>query len=479
MTMQIEDIPSSLRDAVQGALAAVEGRFTVRGLVGAGAFSAVFQAVDRGTGVERVLKITPYRAGIPEGYVEHLVATTEALPQGTPGLLLALEAITTEHGLIQVFESLPSARDLTSFSQDHPLRPDEVFEVVAQLADALCVMHKAGVLHADVKPQNILVASTDPLRVVLSDFGWATRTREDEVLILGTYEYLHPALRQGLSMDTDPHRVSIRAALGSYIDIYSLGVVALKLLARSLGISSSVSRLDLNPNQIAAEVASGSVELAGGISRFLVRCLEVEPSAAMDLACDLGIDARLLSTGFAERSLVQRPRRQESAELERIGAAALRVFEATAAIIVELGGASVVSAQPDFDELSALLQDFTRRGRRTWIAAVSMTVTAFVLTVGLIVTAVVIGMTTGSDGWTIAFGSGGAALGVGTLLWRPFDRVYRAHILSTQIELIAMRAVTALRSGNDPDGQRQVFDEALAQLGSVFERHGAPDEKGK
>src|SRR4029077_17612117 len=71
-----------------------------------------------------------------------------------------------------------------------------------------------GVVHWDLKPANILVASDDPFRIVLADFGFAT----DELFLDtfgGTYDYIAP-------------EVYARGCYTSSVDLWSLGVVVLR-----------------------------------------------------------------------------------------------------------------------------------------------------------------------------------------------------------------------------------------------------------
>jgi tetratricopeptide (TPR) repeat protein len=92
----------------------------------------------------------------------------------------------------------------------------QAVEVVAVLADALATVHHAGIVHGDVKPENVMVESLDPARVMLVDFGLAMRDRG------GTALYAAPELLRGA---TGP---SMSA------DVYGLGLMLWEMLHRGL-----------------------------------------------------------------------------------------------------------------------------------------------------------------------------------------------------------------------------------------------------
>jgi formylglycine-generating enzyme required for sulfatase activity/serine/threonine protein kinase len=97
----------------------------------------------------------------------------------------------------------------------------KVADLVAQLADALAAAHEAGVIHRDVKPQNVLIAPDD--RPKLTDFGLA-RVVDDAVIsrsgeFAGTYAYMSPEQVTAKRMGLD-HRS----------DVFSLGIVLYELL---------------------------------------------------------------------------------------------------------------------------------------------------------------------------------------------------------------------------------------------------------
>ena len=100
------------------------------------------------------------------------------------------------------------------------MKPRTAIEVALQVADALSAAHERGVVHRDIKPQNILIAESGAIKV--ADFGIAKMMELDTLtqtrLVLGTARYMSP--EQALS-----------GPVGPASDLYSLGVVLYEMLS--------------------------------------------------------------------------------------------------------------------------------------------------------------------------------------------------------------------------------------------------------
>lgn len=116
----------------------------------------------------------------------------------------------------------------TRLDRERRLAPEAAVAVVADVADGLAAAHAAGVVHRDVKPENVLLDMQGPLGpggshpALLTDFGVAklidTPRRTRATKIIGTPDYLAPEIVEGL-----PPRASV--------DIYALATVLYELLA--------------------------------------------------------------------------------------------------------------------------------------------------------------------------------------------------------------------------------------------------------
>ena len=107
--------------------------------------------------------------------------------------------------------------------QEGPLSPERATEITLQVAKALSVAHKKGVIHRDIKPQNILLNKAGEAKV--TDFGIAraatATTMTQAGSVMGTVHYISP--EQALGEQATPRS-----------DLYSLGVVLYEMLAGEL-----------------------------------------------------------------------------------------------------------------------------------------------------------------------------------------------------------------------------------------------------
>jgi len=109
--------------------------------------------------------------------------------------------------------------DLDQRIREGALPPEEALQLTSRIADALGYAHRHGVIHRDVKPENILFSSDGD--VMLADFGIARQIQQETSLtrgfVIGTPPYMSPEQMAGEKLDNNS-------------DFYSLGVVLYEML---------------------------------------------------------------------------------------------------------------------------------------------------------------------------------------------------------------------------------------------------------
>ncbi len=158
--------------------------------------------------------------------------------------------------------------------------------LVLQITDALTYLHDSGIIHLDLKPENIIITPQGRVKVI--DFGYATRENlpdllaEDLPLPHGTPYYIAPEQLVG-------HRREKRS------DIYSLGVILYEMVTGRLPHAPSTSlstttRQRLKNDPVPPRYFEPS--LAPQIQQIILKCLERKPADRYDSAAALAEDLR-------------------------------------------------------------------------------------------------------------------------------------------------------------------------------------------
>lgn len=99
----------------------------------------------------------------------------------------------------------------------------ERLDVLVAIADGMAAVHRAGISHGDVKPENILLSASG--RVVLMDLGLVRAAYEpDRGIVAGTPDYMAPEIFSGRQLGTERHLA----------DVYAFGILAYRVLAGTL-----------------------------------------------------------------------------------------------------------------------------------------------------------------------------------------------------------------------------------------------------
>jgi signal transduction histidine kinase/tetratricopeptide (TPR) repeat protein len=290
----------------------VGGRYRVLALRGSGAEASVYLATDLFTGREVALKLgsperlaTEYRRCASLSH-PHL-ARAIALWHGAGSASLALEY---------------GAEDLSALRG----RGEElVVRHVAEIARALGYLHRSGIVHADLKPQNaVLAGSPGSRRALLVDLGFAGVKPSAR----GSLEYAAPEVLEGAAPDVAS-------------DLYSLGVTLYELLAGNnpFAAATPVEAIRARFESIPPARASPGVQAV--ISKLLAREPRSRYAAADEvieaLAAATGLPLEMEGEGLSPDRIALGGFYGRDAELARLEAAGRRAGQGNGAQILVLG----------------------------------------------------------------------------------------------------------------------------------------------
>ncbi|MBV2354341.1 serine/threonine protein kinase [Streptomyces sp. J2-1] len=210
-----------------------------------------------------------------------------------PHIVTVRDLVVDGNDLALVMDLVRGTDLRTRLERERRLAPEAAVAIVADIADGLAAAHAAGVVHRDVKPENVLLDMRGPLGpggshpALLTDFGVAKlidsprRTRATK--IIGTPDYLAPEIVEGL-----PPRAAV--------DIYALATVLYELLAGFTPFGGG------HPGAVLRRHVTETVVPLPGIPeelwQLLVQCLAKAPASrlrASELAARLREQLPLLA----------------------------------------------------------------------------------------------------------------------------------------------------------------------------------------
>ena len=199
----------------------VGGRYALIGLLGSGGMGRVYRAHDDLLDREVALKVLADHHATAHEFVERFEREARSVASLVhPRIVKVYDSGKDEDGSPFMAMELVTGGTLKDRIQaEGPIPPREAAGIVLQVAEALGAAHAAGIVHRDVKPENVLLTKEGDVKV--ADFGIARATEATAMthtsMILGTAPYLSPEQASG-----EP--------VGPAGDLYSLGVVLYEAL---------------------------------------------------------------------------------------------------------------------------------------------------------------------------------------------------------------------------------------------------------
>lgn len=255
------------------------GRYEILHLLGEGGMGAVYKARDRELDRSVALKLIR-----PE-----LASNPSILARFKQELLLSRQV--THKNVIRIFDlgdadgvkfitmEFVEGRDLRSLIlEQKKFSPEAAVDIMQQVCQALEAAHGTGVIHRDLKPQNIM--REDNGRIVVMDFGLA-RTMDGDGMtqtgaLVGTMEYMSP--EQALAKDLDQRS-----------DIFAAGLILYELLTGKTPFKaeSALASLIKRTQERAIPVSDHDDTIPGALSGIVSKCLERDPALRYQNANEL------------------------------------------------------------------------------------------------------------------------------------------------------------------------------------------------
>jgi eukaryotic-like serine/threonine-protein kinase len=282
---------------------AISARYAVKRMIGRGGMGIVFLARDRR--LERLVAIKtlpPQLAGDPALRERFLRETRTAGAMSHPNIVPIHGADEVDGHVFFVMSYVEGESLATRIRANGKLEPRGVGRYLRDVASALAHAHRRGIIHRDIKAENILIELASD-RAMVTDFGIARLADATPLTatgqVLGTVYYVSPDQVSGEPVD----------ARG---DIYSLGVVGFFALTGLFPFDADVASAVLvaHVTKPAPAVATVNPDVPQPLAQIIDRCLSKNPAQRYATADDL-----LTAIESALQELEQAPGKQVSRKL--------------------------------------------------------------------------------------------------------------------------------------------------------------------
>ncbi|MDZ7632130.1 MAG: protein kinase [Gemmatimonadaceae bacterium] len=277
-----------LRDAL---VSAVGEEYEVVRLIGRGGMGAVYLARDRALERLVAIKVLPPGSATDSGVIERFRREAKTVASLQHVGIVPLYAFGERRGLCWFVMGYVRGESLSArLERDQVLDPETTRTLLAQVAEALDHAHRQGIVHRDIKPDNILLDDSTG-RAMLTDFGIA---RADSLVstsltqvgaVMGTPHYM------------SPEQATAEPQIDGRSDLYSVGVVGYQMLSGQLPFDGRSFRellmqhVSATPTPLAQVAPAAPAELADAV----MKCLAKDPAGrfpdARSLRSAVGGDA--------------------------------------------------------------------------------------------------------------------------------------------------------------------------------------------
>jgi serine/threonine-protein kinase len=297
----------------------IDGRYKVEKMLGQGGMGIVYKAQH--VILQKALAVKVLRADVSKD--QEIMSRFRQEAQSA-------SAIGSQHIIdISDFGQLPDGstyfvmeflggRELTKvIESDRPIPPERVVDIGSQLCDALGAAHDRGIVHRDMKPDNVFLikrgGSDDFVKVLdfgIAKVGGASSKLTKAGQVFGTPHYMSPEQCAGQGVD---HRT----------DIYALGVILYELACGKVPFDADnlmgILTKHIYEKPIPLHQLPPPVEVPPGLEAVILRCLEKSPDHRYQTMAEVKADLSAFAAGRTPNAVVNAVDRTTGARIDPTG----------------------------------------------------------------------------------------------------------------------------------------------------------------
>jgi serine/threonine protein kinase/Tfp pilus assembly protein PilF len=266
------------------------GRYQIIEELGHGGMGRVYKVHDTKIGEKIALKLIRPEAGVDKNSLERFSNELKLARKIRHKNICQMFDLGEDRGTRYITMEYVHGEDLKQLIRKvGRLSPGQAIGIAKQVCAGLEEAHKLGVVHRDLKPQNIMLDENGDTRIM--DFGIARSVFGKSItgagIMIGTPEYMSPEQVEGKGTDRRS-------------DIYSVGVILYEMLTGRVPFEGDTPftvgiKHKSEPPQDPRELNS---QLPQDLSELILRCLEKDKSARFQTAADLGTELEKIEQGI-------------------------------------------------------------------------------------------------------------------------------------------------------------------------------------
>ncbi len=264
-------------------------RYAIVREIARGGMANVYLAKDRKLDRPVALKVLPAELSRDSTFVERFRLEAQAAASLNDPTIVAVYDWGQEQETSFIVMEYVEGHTLRDTITAGPIEPVAAARIASDIAKALSAAHRAGVVHRDIKPGNVLITPTGEVKV--TDFGIARANGAGDGLtktgaVMGTATYFSPEQAQGLTVDARS-------------DLYSLGVVLYEMVTGAVPFVGD-SAVSVAYSHVREPVPPPSTRRAGvppALEAIILTCLQKDPAARYQSADDLRADLMRFTRG--------------------------------------------------------------------------------------------------------------------------------------------------------------------------------------